>query len=201
MDRLAVSVSEGTLHEVAAPEEFETDGPFVIEVSNRGRDAHVHLRLDDALAGVATLAETNPHVPRDETVEIVADVDAVTAPVAGLLTVETGYGADGSEVAVTLTPPAATTAAGATRASDGGAPTASAATGDGGAGADESPVDSERLSTDSGVDTVTAAVALLAVCAVGVAAGAVALVADPVVAVGAAVAVVAVGAALFFLFR
>lgn len=201
MDRLAVSVSEGDLHEVAAPDEFETDGPFLVELSNRGRDAHVHLRLDDALADVATLAETNPHVPRDETVEIVADVDAVTAPVAGLLTVETGYGADGTDVAVTLNPPAATGGTGATRASDGGAPTASAATGDGDPGTDATPVDSERLSTDSGVDLVSVAVVLLAVCAVVAAGGAVALVADPVVAIGAAGAVVAVAAALFFLFR
>ena len=199
MDRLAVSVSEGQLHEVAAPDEFETDGPFLIELSNRGRDAHVHLRLDDALAGVATLAETNPHVPRDETVEIVADIDAVAAPVAGLLTIETGYGADGTDVAVTVHPPAATEETGATRASDGGAPAAGATGGD--AETDTSPVDSERLSTDSGVDPVTVGVALLAVSAVAAAGGAVALVADPVVAVGAAVAVVAVGVVLLFLFR
>ncbi len=204
MDRLAVSVSEGQLHEVAAPAEFETDGPFLVEVSNRGRDAHVHLRLDDALAGVATLAETNPHVPRDETVEIVADVDAVATSVAGFLTVETGYGADGSEVAVTVHPPAVTESAGTTRASDGGAPAATAATGDADAAGEataSSPVDSERLSTDSGVDLVTVVVALLALGAVGVAAGAVALVADPIVALGAAAVVLAVVAAVLLLVR
>jgi len=199
VDRLAVSVSEGELHEVAALDEFETDGPFLIELSNRGRDAHVHLRLDDALAGVATLAETNPHVPRDETVEIVADVDAVATPVTGRLTVETGYGADGTEVAVTVTPPASADTA-TTRASDGGTPAATPAA-DGDAETDSRPVDSERLSTDSGVDPATVAVVLLAVCAVGAAAGAVALVADPVVAVGAAVAVVAVALAALLLRR
>ncbi|PSQ39230.1 hypothetical protein BRD13_03785 [Halobacteriales archaeon SW_5_70_135] len=198
MDRLAVSVSEGKLHGVETPETFETDGPFLVELSNRGRDTHVHLRLDDDLARVATIAETNPHVPRDETVEVVADVDAVSAPVAGLLTVETGFGADGSEVALTLTPPAATETD-AARASDGGEPRTGEAGVDGDGRATADPV--ETLSTDGGPNLATLAVTLLAVGAVGVAVAAASALADPVVVTGAAVLVLAVGVAVFLLAR
>ena len=197
MDRLVVSVSESQLHEVEAPAAFETDGPFTVEISNRGRDAHVHLRLDDDLARVATLAETNPHVPRDETVEIVTDVDAVSAPVGGVLTVETGYGADGSEVDLTLQPPAT---------KSGRVPHAGGTSGVGGetAGAGQAATAdglTETLSTGGGLSLATLAVALLAVGAVGVAVATASMFAAPVVVMGAAAVVLAVGVAVFLLAR
>lgn len=198
MDRLAVSVSEGQLHEVAAPETFETSGPFVVAVSNRGRDAHVHLRLDETLSEVATLAETNPHVPAAETVEVVADVDAVSAPVGGALTVETGYGADGAAVEVRIDPPAATRAGHGTATSDGGTRGAGAVSDAGTGATDEGAADAALTER---VTPATLAVGLLAVGAVGVAVGTAALVADPVVVVGAAVAVLAAGVAALLLVR
>ncbi len=204
MDRLAVTVSEGKLHEVEAPDAFETDGPFVVAVSNRGRDCHVHLRLDDDLSRVATLAETNPHVPRDETVEILADVQGVSTPVGGVLTVETGYGADGADVETTLNPPDTTTAAAARTTPGTHAPaddqTADDAETDDAGDESATPTVADALPT-SRPTLPTVALLLLALGVVGVAVGTAAVVADPVVAVGAGVALVAVAVAAVLVAR
>ena len=66
MDTLAVDVNRSGLHTLEVDERFETDGPFVVELSNHGEATHVHLHLDDELSEIARLEAANHYVEGDE---------------------------------------------------------------------------------------------------------------------------------------
>jgi hypothetical protein len=66
METLAVDVNRDGLHTLEVDERFETDGPFVVELSNRGEATHVHLHLDDELSEIARLEAANHYVEGDE---------------------------------------------------------------------------------------------------------------------------------------
>jgi hypothetical protein len=66
MDTLAVDVNRSGLHTLEVDERFETDGPFVVELSNHGEATHVHLHLDDELSGIARLEAANHYVESNE---------------------------------------------------------------------------------------------------------------------------------------
>lgn len=59
-------VNHDGLHTLRVPSTFEASGPFVVELSNEGTAAHVHLNLDDKLSEVARLEATNHYVDGDE---------------------------------------------------------------------------------------------------------------------------------------
>jgi hypothetical protein len=98
---LPVEVSREKLHAIEAPASFEASGPFEVAVTNHGRPAHVHLKLDDDLARVASLPESNYYVERDATVELLVEVDP-GATATGRLVVQTGYGSETAATEVSL---------------------------------------------------------------------------------------------------
>jgi hypothetical protein len=102
LERLPVTVSSDHLHAIDVPESFEALGSFVVAITNRGRDAHVHLKLDDVLASVASLDDTNVYVERDATREVEVSVASDVGPATGGLRIETGYGAETVTVEVTV---------------------------------------------------------------------------------------------------
>lgn|GEM_PF-424890 len=74
-----------------------------IVLENHGKPTHVHLHLDDDLAMMGTIEETNWFVPTDEFREVPLHFSEV-ANGTGRLEITTGYGQERSKVDVTVTP-------------------------------------------------------------------------------------------------
>lgn len=102
MGRLTVDLNDDGLHTIAAPSSFEADGPFEIWFHNHGEAVHIHCSLDDSLSSVARLAESNHYVERAATYPVVVDAQPDEEPVAGELTIATGYGATTTRTRVTI---------------------------------------------------------------------------------------------------
>jgi hypothetical protein len=100
--RLTVDLNDDGLHTIAAPSSFDADGPFEIWFHNHGEAVHVHCSLDDSLSSVARLAESNHYVERGATYPVVVDAQPAGDPVAGELTIATGYGATTTRTTVTI---------------------------------------------------------------------------------------------------
>lgn len=66
-DTLGVDINRRGLHTLDVDERYETDGPFVVELSNHGEATHVHLHLDDELSEVARLEAANHYVENGAT--------------------------------------------------------------------------------------------------------------------------------------
>ncbi|WP_267639404.1 DUF7524 family protein [Haloarchaeobius amylolyticus] len=186
-DALPVDISKDGLHSISpTADSFETTGPFTVTLRNHGRAVHVHCNLDDDLARVARLPETNHFVETDSEVSFPVDVQAGERPVSGRLKIVTGYGAEEHYVPVTITepkpvgPPSERTSDEATPASETGNPGTSLR--------DALPVD-ESLP-----------VLVLAGLALVLALGAAATLASLEVFLGLAVVVVGVAVALWILF-
>ena len=107
-DSLAVAVNRDGLHTLAVPTEFETGGPFAVELHNHGEAAHVHLNLDDRLSAVARIGATNHYVGAGESRRIHVETrDPSTwpdSPVRGKLKVVVGHGRETQYADVTLDP-------------------------------------------------------------------------------------------------
>jgi hypothetical protein len=184
LERLSVAVSDPELHAIETVESFETTGSFLVAITNHGRDAHVHLALDDALAAVAELSETNAYVERDATREV--DPDATHTE--GRVRIQTGYGAETADVSVTVGAPERTAVEVDETLNDPPEPPE---------GNEDRAPEPRGLPTSGG----WAPVAVLAVAALAIA-GATALLAnDPVVIAGVAVVLVGVLAAGAILLR
>ncbi|WP_435358197.1 DUF7524 family protein [Haloarchaeobius sp. DFWS5] len=190
-DSLPLDISKTELHSIEpAYEAFETDGSFAVVLRNHGRAVHVHCNLDDDLARVAAIDETNHFVETDSSAAFQVTVaENAPRPVSGKLKVVTAYGAEETHVPVTLTELQAETA------------TADAAT------ADVATTDAPAAQSRSGspLDSLdlgdSLPVVVLAVFALVLALGA-ALVAGGIeVLLGALVVVVGVVAALVLLYR
>ncbi|WP_253737959.1 DUF7524 family protein [Halohasta salina] len=109
MARLSVDLNRGGLHEIAAPSDFETDGPFEIRLRNHGEAVHVHCNLDDDLSAVASLAETNHYVEPYSRRSVPVDTRRIDTPVTGRLKIVTAYGAESAYTTVTVSPPGTVT--------------------------------------------------------------------------------------------
>jgi hypothetical protein len=101
---LPVELNADRIHEIRVIEEFETDGPFVVDLINEGQPVHVHLSLDEDLRRVAALDGGNHYVEAGATAAVPISVDTVDEPTTGRLTVATGYGAETAEITVTVQP-------------------------------------------------------------------------------------------------
>jgi len=99
---LTVALNDGRLHEISAPAEFTAEGPFEIELVNRGESVHAHLHFDDELSQVASLSETNHYVEAGDTRAVPVKVRPNVDGVGGRLKVVTGYGAERQFVSVTV---------------------------------------------------------------------------------------------------
>jgi hypothetical protein len=82
---------------------LETDRSFVLEFENHGQPLHVHLHPDEALADVVTPAETQVYVDDGETRRVNVSVPRGAGPVEGTLEMVTGYGAEETAVAISVT--------------------------------------------------------------------------------------------------
>ena len=109
MARLSVDLNRGSLHEIAAPSTFETDGPFEIRLRNHGEAVHVHCNLDDDLSAVAGLGETNHYVEPYSRRSVQVDTRRTDTPVTGRLKIVTAYGAESAYTTVTVSPPGTVT--------------------------------------------------------------------------------------------
>ncbi|PSP71550.1 hypothetical protein BRC80_05530, partial [Halobacteriales archaeon QH_9_66_26] len=104
-ETLAVHLNRDRLHSIEAPDSFETADSFVVEIENHGEAAHVHLRLDDGLAEIASLPTGN-HYVRTGTVERVPISVRDPGPLTGTLTVATAYGSETHDIEVAVEPAA-----------------------------------------------------------------------------------------------
>ncbi len=109
MARLSVDLNRDGLHRIAAPSEFETDGPFEIRLRNHGEAIHVHLNLDDELAAAANLDESNHYVKPYSRRSVGIDTERIDSPVTGRLKTVTSYGAESAYTTVTISPPGTVT--------------------------------------------------------------------------------------------
>jgi hypothetical protein len=109
-DSLAVAVNRDGLHTLAVPDEFEAEGPFVVELHNHGEAAHVHLNLDDRLSEVARIGATNHYVEGEEVrrvdIETREPASWPTETVRGKLKVVVGHGQETHYVDVVFDRPA-----------------------------------------------------------------------------------------------
>jgi len=92
-DTLPVYLNRESLHSLEMPNGIETDGSFEVLLLNHGEAVHVHLHLDDALSGLASLDATNHYVQSESERTVNVTVDREGA-VRGKLKVVTGYGAE-----------------------------------------------------------------------------------------------------------
>jgi len=107
--RLSVDLNRDGLHQIAAPADFETDGPFEIRLRNHGEAIHVHLNLDEDLTAVASLVESNHYVAPYSRQSIEIDTKRIDTAVTGRLKVVTSYGAESAYTTVTVSPPGTVT--------------------------------------------------------------------------------------------
>ncbi|MDG5817201.1 hypothetical protein [Natronococcus sp. A-GB7] len=90
----------------AATATFETAESFTLLLEGHDSPTHVHCRLDDELARVASLPQSNYYVETDARTPVPIDVDAggLEESVQGYLEVSTGYGAESAAIAITVEP-------------------------------------------------------------------------------------------------
>ncbi|MDG5760127.1 hypothetical protein QA600_12330 [Natronococcus sp. A-GB1] len=90
----------------AATATFETAESFTLLLEGHDSPTHVHCRLDDELARVASLPQSNYYVEADARTPVPIEVEAggLEDPVQGYLEVSTGYGAESAAIAVTVEP-------------------------------------------------------------------------------------------------
>jgi hypothetical protein len=185
LERLSVAVSDPELHAIETVESFETTGSFLVAITNHGRDAHVHLALDDALAAVAELGDPNVYVERDATREVEVSVDPDATRTEGAVRIQTGYGAETAVVSVAV-----------------GAPDRAAVEVDETLGDPTEPPADDRTTDPPGIPGGGwVPVAALAVAALAIAAATAALANDPVVVAGVVVVLLGVLAAGAILLR
>jgi len=107
--RLSVDLNRDGLHRIAAPSDFETDGPFEIHLRNHGEAIHVHLNLDDELSIVADLSESNHYVEPYSSRSVQISTRPISSAVSGKLKIVTAYGNESTYTDVTVSPPGTVT--------------------------------------------------------------------------------------------
>jgi hypothetical protein len=90
----------------AATATFETAESFTLLLEGHDSPTHVHCRLDDELARVASIPQSNYYVETDARTPVPIEVEAggLEDPVQGYLEVSTGYGAESAAIAITVEP-------------------------------------------------------------------------------------------------
>jgi len=101
---LPIHVNREGLHSLDVPASFETAESFDVRLINHGEATHVHLHLDDDLSTLAALEAPNHHVNRnsERRVRVTLTEDGETR---GNLKVVTAYGATTRYVDVLVSEP------------------------------------------------------------------------------------------------
>ena len=100
---LTVHLNRTDLHSIEVPESFASADSFVVELDNHGEGTHVHLRLDDAFSGTASIPSSNHYVRPGATTRIPVSVTD-PGPTGGTLTIATAYGSETETVDLTIEP-------------------------------------------------------------------------------------------------
>ncbi|WP_247731349.1 DUF7524 family protein [Halovivax limisalsi] len=87
----------------STPPSIETDRSFDLHVTNHGEPVHLHVRADDELADVVSVAETNPYVESGESITIPVRVGAHESDRSGAVELSTRFGANTAAIDLTLT--------------------------------------------------------------------------------------------------
>ena len=105
-ESLHVDLNRETLHEIE-PEGpvFETPGSFDVVFRNHSRAVHVHIRVDEALASVATVDDENHFVETEGETRVRVKIPPGMAPMEGSLEIVTGYGSESERVRIHIREP------------------------------------------------------------------------------------------------
>lgn len=102
---LSVDVNRGSVHSIEPQvRQFETSESFVVSLTNHGSATHVHLNVNDGLAGAIAIDGGNHFIEAGRTHRIEATVDHRSRPVNGRLKIVTGYGAEMAVIDISLIP-------------------------------------------------------------------------------------------------
>lgn len=174
---------------------LETSGSFVLQLHGHDTPAHVHCRLDDDLARVASLDTPNYYIESNAVtpVPIAVDTDAVQEPITGELEILTGYGSESVSIAVTITPGPPDIDVDESLA----APPKPDSSSDSNLDSDSSATD--KLTAELGIQPGTVAVVALGLLSLAIATATAATIGGPVATVGIGIVVVGVVVALFLL--
>lgn len=104
MPALSVHLNRNRPRELTAPDTFTARRPFDVVFENHGEGTRVHVHPDGALANVVRIADDNHLVGTDATERVRVDFDRVDRPVTGTLELSVGYGAESTEIELTLEP-------------------------------------------------------------------------------------------------
>ncbi|WP_323171557.1 hypothetical protein [Natrialba sp. PRR66] len=175
---------------------LETNDSFVLELHGHAAPAHVHCRLDDTLARVATLDSPNYYIESDAVTPIPISIsaDSLREPVRGELEILTGYGSESVSITVTVTPTPPDVEIDESLTS-----TARADADDANRNADADRSSIARLRAELGLEPATFAVLALGALALILATTTAASIGGPVATFGVGVVVVGVIVALFLL--
>ena len=104
MDELVVDFNDRGMDSIdPATAHFKADGAFSIRLRTHDRPARVHLRLDDALAAIASIPDRHYLVTPDEPTEVPVHVpDGQVGR--GRITIETSYGTESTTIGVAVDP-------------------------------------------------------------------------------------------------
>jgi len=102
VDTLEVDLNRGEIHGIEVADSLTVSGPLSVRLENHGPPVHVHLRLDDSLSQVASLAGSNHYVEGETGREVDVDVVPADEETTGRLDVVTGHGNESASVEVTV---------------------------------------------------------------------------------------------------
>lgn len=104
MPALSVHLNRSRTRELTAPDTFTARQPFDVVFENHGESTRVHLHPEGALANVIHVADDNRLVGTEATGRVRVEFDRVDRPITGTLELSVGYGAESTEVELTLAP-------------------------------------------------------------------------------------------------
>ena len=185
---VTVHVNRGSADSLeTAVDTLEVRDSFTLRLEGHGSPAHVHCRLDGALARIGSLETSNYYVePEGETlVPVRVAADAIDDPVEGTLEVVTGYGSESLSIPVVIGPAPPEVDVDESRAEPGRS--------------SSEPTALARAIGAVGLDPATLAVVALGLVAIAVGTVTAAAIGGPVATAGIAIVVVGVAVALSLL--
>ena len=103
---LEVQIGRETVQELEAPETYTAEESFELQIINHGRPVHVYVHADEPLERATTVESGNHYLEPDDTLRMTVSAETdLEDPLSGVLRVVSGYGADESQIDVTLQPP------------------------------------------------------------------------------------------------
>jgi hypothetical protein len=102
---LRITVNRDGPNTIDAPSFHEAAGSFTIALTNAGAPTHVHITLEESLAGAARLHEDQVYLDRDDRTELQVRVRGPNTPASGRLRISVGHGSNQTFVKLDLDAP------------------------------------------------------------------------------------------------